>query len=157
MCFHILPLFQSCLLIYQYYWCLNISVFFICIFIISLFVVVMCCVLNMLHPRKLLHIFFHKFNVLMSWVHRHVCVRVCVRACICMFVYSCIRVSPNILYTFFFPPARRKLLWIKLLHNKEVFHVTVTNKKKLLTCVVFIITWSLILIVVCLWFSILLQ
>jgi len=131
MCFHILPLFQSCLLIYQYYWCLNISVFFICIFIISLFVVVMCCVLNMLHPRKLLHIFFQKFNVLMSWVHRHVCERACVRACICMFVYSCISVSPNILYAFFFS-ARRKLLWLQLMHNKEVFQCNCYKREKVI-------------------------
>jgi hypothetical protein len=69
-----------------------------------------------------------------------VCVRTCVyvRVCICMFVYSCIGVSPHILYTFC--SARRKLLWIKLMYNKAVFHVTVTNKKELLTCVVFIIT-----------------
>ena len=157
MCFHILPLFQSCLLIYQYYWCLNISVFFICIFIVSLFVVVMCCVLNMLHPRKLLHIFFHKFNVLMSWVHWHLCV--CVRVCACVHLYVCLFMhscfSKYFIYIFF--PARRKLLWIKLRHNKEVFRVTVTNKKELLTRVVFIITWYLILIVVCLWFTILLQ
>jgi len=61
-------------------------------------------------------------------------------------MHSCF--SKYSIYIFF--SARRKLLWIKLMHNKEVFHVTVTNKKELLTCVVFIITLYLILVVVCL-------
>jgi hypothetical protein len=72
-----------------------------------------------------------------------VCVCVCVRARARVRAFECLFINAfvflQIFYIHFFS-ARRKLLRIKLVHNKKVFYVTVTNKKELLTFVVFIIT-----------------